>query len=74
MAVVNATYLFEGRVKIIVIRDKLFAGLLAALSIVYRGPQENPLMMAQLRAQKRAVIKGPLNFFSEGEFSFKRNG
>ena len=47
---------------------------LAALSIVYREPQENPLMMAQLRAQKRAVIKGPLNFFSEGEFSFKRNG
>lgn len=74
MAVVNAPYLFEGRAKIIGLRDKLFAGLLAALSIVYRGPQENPLMMAQLRAQKRAVIKGPLNFFSEGEFSFKRNG
>ena len=51
MAVVNAPYLFEGRAKIIVIRDKLFAGLLAALSIVYRGSQENPLVMAQLRSR-----------------------
>ena len=56
MAVVNAPYLFEGRVKIIVIRDKLFAGLLAALSIVYRGPQENPLMTPQFKSQKRAAI------------------
>lgn len=68
MAVVNAPYLFEGRVKIIVIRDKLFAGLLAALSIVYRELQENPLMMAQ----ERAAIKGSSNFlFSEIGLSFR---
>ncbi|AQT47797.1 hypothetical protein [Bartonella choladocola] len=51
MAVVTAPYLFEGRAKIIGLRDKLFAGLLAALSIVYREPQENPLMMPKYKAE-----------------------